>query len=116
MRKPLPLLQGGKEYAGSPPAWSTASLARQQSGQHPTPCRHPCHLAKEHPEAGGARSAALENTLHHKQLPWSQGPATPTPPRELSIHRIFPGLKFPDSFNAICSSEPGSLKQLDLGW
>lgn len=35
---------------------------------------------------------------------------------EGSIHRSFPGITFPDNFNAICALEPGSLEQLDPGW
>lgn len=74
---------------------STASPVRKQ---HPPPCQH-----------------SEENTLHCEVQPQSQGPPTPIA-GEGSIHRNFPGITFPDNFNAICTLEPGSLKQLDPGW
>lgn len=61
--------------------------------------------------------------LHpRKTFPWRgmlqrQGPPTPSHHwRRQHPQEFFSGITFPDNFNAICTLEPGSLKQLPPGW
>lgn len=78
-------------------------------------------LSTAQPHQGG------DNTLYPASIPRSvlsivrnclgaRGHPHPAIPGKGSIHWSFPGITFPDNFNAICTLEPGSLKQLDPGW
>lgn len=54
--------------------------------------------------------------FHGEECLRDRGHPHPATTGEGSIHRSFSGITFPDNFNAICTLEPGSLKQLPPGW
>lgn len=78
-RKPemtLPL-QGGKEHAGHPPPCPSTAQPHQRGDSTLHPAGIPVTQPRSSPRQAVQGLQPRKITLHHKQLPWSQGPATP---------------------------------------